>query len=157
MAHKRDIDFIVIHCSASGPKTTVKDIRRWHVKGRGWKDIGYHIVIENDGAVRWGRDIDKDGDVFEEIGAHVKGYNLNSIGICMVGGIDGNGTNHKFSKDQYEALKVVLEGIFLTYGKLAVYGHNDFNKRKSCPCFDVEQYLIDNDLERCIGLRKEVV
>ena len=149
MAHKRDIDFIVIHCSASGPKTTAKDITRWH-KARHWSGCGYHIVIEHDGGVKFGRDINKTG-------AHVKGHNTGSIGICMVGGIDGNGTNHKFSKDQYEALKVVLEGIFLTYGKLAVYGHNDFNKRKSCPCFLVEQYLIDNDLERCIGLRKEVV
>ena len=59
----RPISEIIIHCTDTRPdwmegKTTsakVAEIRRWHTdpqpKGRGWKDIGYHFLIDRDGRV----------------------------------------------------------------------------------------------------------
>jgi len=138
MVHKRDITSVILHCSASGPDTTVGDIRKWH-KARGWSDIGYHMVIENNGNLKLGRDVDKEG-------AHCRGQNKNSIGVCLVGGVDGNGVNHKFNKKQYNTLKIVLVGIFMSYGLLPIHGHNHFNKNKLCPCFDVDKFLKDNGL-----------
>ena len=67
---------IIIHCSATreGQQIPVDTIRDWHL-AKGWNDIGYHFYIDLDGTINKGRDIDK-------IGAHCKGHNRNSIGIC---------------------------------------------------------------------------
>ena len=56
-----------------------RDIDRWH-RERGWLKIGYHYVIKRDGTVETGREL-------EEVGAHAKGHNAISVGICMVGGL----------------------------------------------------------------------
>lgn len=78
----RKLDYLVIHCSDS-PKATTKteDIRRWHVKERGWQDIGYHRVIEGDGSVHQGRPDDV-------AGAHAEGFNSRSLGVCVTGRFD---------------------------------------------------------------------
>ena len=75
----RNINEIIIHCAATpeGKNFTVEQIRDWHVNGNGWRDIGYHFVIYLDGSVHKGRPI-------EEVGAHCRGHNANSIGICSV-------------------------------------------------------------------------
>jgi len=74
---RRTIDTIIIHHSAT-ESGTVESIRRFHVGQRGWDDIGYHYLITPDGIVHAGRDP-------ERIGAHAKGRNLNSLGICLIG------------------------------------------------------------------------
>ena len=72
----RDIDKIIIHCSATqeGKEISAATIDEWHKK-RGWRGIGYHYVIGLDGMIEYGRPI-------TETGAHVKGHNKGSIGIC---------------------------------------------------------------------------
>ena len=79
----RKIDKIIIHCAATpeGRDVKTETIKSWHVKGNGWSDIGYHFVIELDGVVKTGRPLHR-------AGAHTKGHNATSIGICYVGGID---------------------------------------------------------------------
>ena len=74
----RKIDKIIIHHSASPSTTTVEDIRKWHVEDNGWNDIGYHFVITEDGVIHECRPLAK-------IGAHTKGNNRYSIGVCVVG------------------------------------------------------------------------
>lgn len=72
----RKIKEIIIHCSATkeGRNFTVADIDRWH-RERGMRCIGYHFVIYRDGSIHVGRAI-------EEVGAHCKGHNSISIGVC---------------------------------------------------------------------------
>jgi N-acetylmuramoyl-L-alanine amidase len=79
----RDLKRIILHCTATpeGKHFDVDTIRRWHVKDRGWKDIGYHYVIYLDGSVHEGRPVD-------QVGAHTSGHNKDSIGIVYVGGCD---------------------------------------------------------------------
>ena len=79
----RKITEIIIHCADTPERRDVRaaDIRKWHVKDNGWNDIGYHYVIDLDGTIEAGRDL-------ETIGAHCKGHNQNSIGICYIGGRD---------------------------------------------------------------------
>jgi len=134
VSDKRSINEIIIHCSASRHGITIKDIDRWH-KARGWDGCGYNIVIESDGRVGWGRDINT-------VGAHCKGHNSHSIGICMIGGDDGN-KMYKFNSEQLKELKIVIEGIFMTYGVMPVVGHREYNKHKTCPCFNVEEWMED--------------
>ena len=84
MMKEKDIDAIVIHCSATkeGKDYTVKDIEKWH-KERGFKEIGYHFVIYRDGSVHAGRELPKDGAHANTPGVSGKSYNLHSIGICL--------------------------------------------------------------------------
>ena len=79
----RKINKIIVHCSATpeGRNVLISEVKRWHVEERGWSDIGYHFVIELDGSVRIGRPI-------EIKGAHSKGNNHDSIGVCYIGGVD---------------------------------------------------------------------
>ena len=76
----RKITEIIIHCSATteGMDFTVEDIDRWH-RQRGFSGVGYHFVIYLNGSIHAGRPKNK-------IGAHCKGHNTISIGICYIGG-----------------------------------------------------------------------
>ena len=69
---------IVVHYSASDVGD-VEMFREWH-KARGWSDVGYHYVIDNDpdGQIQYGRSV-------LHMGAHTRGHNSYSIGICLVG------------------------------------------------------------------------
>ena len=50
----RKINKFIVHCSATreGQDVTVETIRKWHVEGRGWSDIGYHFYIDINGNFR---------------------------------------------------------------------------------------------------------
>ena len=81
----REINYIAVHCSATKPSmdVPVERIDKWH-KRRGWSGIGYHYYIRRNGAIFLGRDL-------KTPGAHVRGFNNESIGICYEGGIDEQG------------------------------------------------------------------
>jgi N-acetylmuramoyl-L-alanine amidase len=129
----RAIDKIIIHCSATpeGRDVSTETIRQWHT-AKGWSDIGYHYVIELDGSVNMGRDIDR-------IGAHTRGENTGSIGICYVGGMDSNMKHPKDTRTakQKEAIKCLISDLKSTYGALTIHGHNEFAS-KACPSFNVK-------------------
>ena len=137
---KNKAEYIAIHCSATKPNMDIghKEIREWHVLGRGWRDIGYNFIIRRDGTVEGGRDLDGDGDHFEEIGAHVRGFNSKAIGICMVGGINYKGQpDSNFTRHQWKALEVLVEDVLNKYPDAHIKGHRDFpNTYKACPSFD---------------------
>ena len=133
----RQINKIIVHCSATreGENYTVDTIRSWHVDGRGWSDIGYHFYIDIYGEIHKGRDIAK-------IGAHCKGYNRNSIGICYCGGVETDGKTPKDTRldCQKEALTAVLRTLKAMYPEAVIHSHNDF-ARKACPSFNAtEEY-----------------
>lgn len=134
---KRTIDKIIIHCAATRPTQNIDaaTIDCWH-KQRGWKGIGYHAVIKRSGEIELGRNV-------STIGAHCKGHNEKSIGICLVGGIDENKKpSSNYTDEQWKTLRQVLITLMRHY-KLTdqnVYGHSDF-ANKACPCFNVRNWL----------------
>lgn len=132
----RPINEIIIHCAATeeGRNFTVEDIRRWHVQGNGWKDIGYHYVIYLDGSVHPGRPLD-------QAGAHTTGHNANSIGICYVGGCASDRKTPKDTRtpEQKAALIELVRSLKLVFGVSKVSGHNEYAK-KACPSFDVQKW-----------------
>jgi len=146
----RKINLIVIHCTATveGREYSVKTIRRWHLK-RGFRDIGYHFVVQLDGSIKAGRPLN-------QAGAHAKGHNTNSIGIAYVGGLD----KYRKPKDtrtiaQIYALRALVETLEIFYdGEVYTLGHRDLSVdlngdgvvsknewMKQCPCFNVATEL----------------
>ena len=114
----REIDKIFIHCSATPPHMHVdaKVIDKWH-KERGWSGIGYHYVIKRDGQIELGRPIEK-------IGAHVKGHNKTSIGICYCGGVDGEMKEQdNRTESQKESLLLLIMLLKNIFPKAVVRGH----------------------------------
>lgn len=131
----RKINLAVIHCSDTFASMDigVDTIRRWHLR-RGWSDIGYSFVIKRDGTIETGRPINKPG-------AHAKGYNKNSIGICWVGGKaeDGSPEDNR-TPEQKEALHMLLAYWTFKVDELKIIGHNEVSS-KDCPCFSVPEWL----------------
>lgn len=133
----RNIDKIILHCAATpeGKHFTVEDIRRWHMQGNGWSDIGYHYVIYLDGSVHLGRPLEK-------IGAHTIGENKNSIGICYIGGVATDGKTPKDTRtsEQRAALITLVKELKVQYPNATIHGHNEFAP-KACPSFIVKDEL----------------
>ena len=135
---------IIVHCSdtPASADVGVKEIRQWHTlpppRGRGWKDIGYNYVIRRNGTVELGRDTDRDGSTLDEIGAHAAGHNATSVGICLVGGKGG----FNFTFKQLTALMQLIEDLREEVPTIEeVIGHCDVDSGKTCPNFDVREFL----------------
>jgi N-acetyl-anhydromuramyl-L-alanine amidase AmpD len=186
----RTPNLIVIHCSATpsgkridrgtpgkhGYLSAEQVINSWHAV-RGFKrsaaarqafnptlpSIGYHYVIDLDGAVLTGRHLD-------EAGAHAAQFNAKSVGICLVGGAERSG---RYTRAQWDALSKLVGNLteslriplnpavrvpkagLLGYDVMGgICGHRDlspdkngnrlvepFEWLKTCPGFDVEAWL----------------
>lgn len=136
------MDKLIVHCSDSG-FGTVDDIDRWH-KERGWKGVGYHFVITNgvsssgkyyrqkhDGVIQPGRSAKKSG-------AHCRGHNTTSLGICLIG-------KEHFSDAQRISLLALTLDLCGSYslGADRVYGHYEFDDGKSCPNLNMAVFRDD--------------
>jgi N-acetyl-anhydromuramyl-L-alanine amidase AmpD len=114
----------------------VAEVRRWHVQDRGWKDIGYHFLIDRDGTLAEGRPID-------QVGAHTAGHNTGTIGVCLFGGFGSAATDNffdNFTQEQDKALRDVLKTLSSTYPIKKVSGHNEY-AAKACPSFSVTKWF----------------
>jgi N-acetylmuramoyl-L-alanine amidase len=133
----REIDTLIIHCSATkaNQKCDKETIDLWH-RQRGWRMIGYHYVINRDGKVEEGRSL-------ETVGAHAKGYNKSSVGICMCGGLGEDGKPEtNFTKEQWDALAELVYDLERKFPEINVIGHNEVAP-KACPTFNVQEWKTD--------------
>ena len=122
----KDIKLLVVHCSDTNDNQNLGalEIHEMHLKF-GWNGIGYHKVINRFGKVENGRPE-------YWMGAHVKGKNNISLGVCLIG-------RSKFTTKQYSSLKRVLKKWKSLYPKAKILGHRDTgNTNKTCPNFDVK-------------------
>lgn len=142
-------DLLVVHCSATRPTQDigVRDITQWHIQ-RGFDTVGYHYVIRRNGEVERGRPENA-------VGAHVRGHNTHSIGICLAGGVDNAGKPaNNFTAAQFVALHQLLDELRKRYPDARVLGHRDLSPDrngdgvispnefiKACPSFDVATWL----------------
>ncbi|WP_337632460.1 N-acetylmuramoyl-L-alanine amidase, partial [Prevotella sp.] len=76
-----------------------KKENRWH-RERGFDSIGYHYIIYLDGSIHFGRPV-------EQAGAHCKGHNANSIGVCYVGGLSKDGKTSKDTRTPLQKIAIV--------------------------------------------------
>lgn len=147
-AARHPVREIIVHCSATRPdwykslslNAKRDEIRRWHTdpppKGNGWKDIGYHWLIDRDGAVLSGRPE-------TVIGSHVAGHNSGSIGICLIGGHGSSESDpflRNFTAAQDVTLRQLIAGISARTRITKVSGHNQY-AAKACPGFNVPAWV----------------
>jgi N-acetylmuramoyl-L-alanine amidase len=140
----RKIRQLIVHCAATYPSMDVdaKWIDRVH-RVRGFDGIGYHYFIKRDGTLETGRDL-------ERVGAHARGHNTNSIGVCLAGGLVEGGNEEKtdewednFDPRQMETLGQLIADLRHDYPGIGVLGHRDLpGVRKDCPSFDVRKWML---------------
>jgi N-acetylmuramoyl-L-alanine amidase len=128
MKKPRAIDRIIVHVSDSPDSKNFDmfDISRWHQELRFPKSetglfCGYHYVIKRDGTVQQAR-------LDYEPGAHCRGFNQTSIGICWVG------RNHMTMEQQLSLIEC-LAGLCTQYAlePKQIFGHRELNPGKTCP------------------------
>jgi hypothetical protein len=141
----RPISEIIVHTSAtrrgwmdnSTAEEKRDEIRRWHVNDRKWSDIGYHHIIDRDGTLAEGRPLSRTG-------AHVRGHNTGTIGVCLIGGHGGNENDvfeDHYTQAQEDALRMYIANMKRQFPSIKkVTGHNQY-AAKACPCFDVPRWL----------------
>ena len=148
----KPLKYLVIHCTATpeGNEVSADAIRHWHTDpeskgGRGWKQVGYTDMIHLDGRVERLVKNNEDANVDPwEITNGAKGYNAISRHIVYVGGVDANDVKKAVdtrTPAQKEALKRYVLDFHKRFPKVKIVGHRDLNRSKSCPCFDVSQWL----------------
>ena len=134
----RNINKIIVHCSATpeGKAFSVDDIRRWHLQ-RGFADIGYHFVIYLDGSVHVGRALAK-------AGAHCKGHNAHSVGVCYIGGCEAHSQKPKDTRteEQKRSLVRLITELRQQFPNASVHGHREF-ANKACPSFNARDEYKD--------------
>lgn len=126
----RKINKLVVHCSDSDIEShdNLETIKTWHLE-RGFQDIGYHAFIDKSGKIHEARPEDKPG-------AHVKGHNKDTLGVCLSG-------RKEFTEAQFKSLeKWCLENCAqYDLDKKDIVAHNDLDRGKTCPNFDLHKLL----------------
>jgi N-acetylmuramoyl-L-alanine amidase len=141
---------IVIHCTATPSdwrpgdtsRQRLEAIRQMHIKERGWRDIGYHWLIDRDGTILRGRHED-------QIGAHVAGFNTGRLGVSLFGGITSKPHDPfelNYAGQQEIALLDLIEDIRIRTRITEIKGHNEFDAGKACPGFWVPDWKQRHDL-----------
>ncbi len=137
------VTHLVIHYSATPVERDFSsvDIDRMH-RQRGFREIGYHYFIRKDGRVETGRDLSQPGRF--EMGAHSKGENSQSIGICFEGGVRAAAPNVGFDSRtpaQTAAMVDLIDELMLRFPGALVEGHRDMpGAATQCPGFDARDW-----------------
>ena len=162
----RTITLIILHCSATRAdrRYTFRQCRHDHLK-RGYSDIGYHYYITRDGQLHEGRPLWQQG-------AHCRGHNRHSIGICYEGGLSifGEACDTRTSA-QRQSLRLLLTRLHGQFPSAIILGHRDLSPDldgdglieppewvKQCPCFDAVLEYADLQPEGLLaGMRSDVM
>lgn len=154
LLNPNDVKWIVLHCSAS-LYGNADIVDKWH-RENGWDQIGYHWLVCNcystydewkyrrpnlayDGLIQKGR-----SEQFQ--GAHVKGHNWETVGVCLIGLAEGGGG---FSSRQLESARKLCYEISARFpNALGVKGHYEFTSNKTCPDINLDYfrgYILPNN------------
>jgi N-acetylmuramoyl-L-alanine amidase len=145
---KREIKYLVVHCTATQPDASIEGIKRYWREELKWKNPGYHYIIKRNGEIV---------NILPEdqIANGVAGNNKHSIHISYIGGLskDGKGVDNR-TPAQVRAMFNKLVALSEKYPKATILGHRDFSLDKDgdgvieafewvkfCPGFDVKDWL----------------
>lgn len=121
---------------------TARAIQDFHIDGRGWCDVGYQFLMDNEGRIYQGRPFVNDNVPFEDgpalvIGAHVGGANSGNIGVSVMGCYhpsEGSSCQNELTPTALDSVVQVFTYLADTYGidPDNIRGHRDFNTT-ACP------------------------
>ena len=120
----------------------VRRIQDFHQNGRGWSDIGYHFLMDQEGRLYQGRPFLNPAVPFENgpplvLGAHVGGNNTGNIGVSLMGCYHPPAGNDCADR----MTEAAVDSLITTYAFLSerysvdpdlLAGHRDFSST-SCP------------------------
>ena len=134
---KRNVKYIVIHCTATPPETSIESIKKYWKEVKGWKDVpGYHYIIKPNGEIVKLLDESKNS-------YGVYAHNNECISISYIGGVDktGKAKDTRTRKQETAMFNKIIE-LSNRYPQASIVGHRDFPEvKKACPCFDVKTWL----------------
>lgn len=128
-----DVLYIVIHYTATREDSDytaeqlISDHKKW-----GFYTGGYHFYVRRDGTTYQFRQL-------LEQGAHCKGSNSRSIGICFEGGLDSEGNvADTMTQTQYERIVELIGAMAPLFWNLqSVFGHRQMPSTSTlCPGID---------------------
>lgn len=120
---------IIFHHSL-GHDVPASEINKWH-KDRGFACIGYHYVVRANGDIEHGRAI-------AEVGAHARGSNKDSIGVCLT----GNFNTYLPLPAQIKGAKELYKQLIEKYGELKIEFHHEL-----CPGILLNREAFVNELQ----------
>ncbi len=132
----RRIDYIVLHCTSGPQKQSTSEIQNYWKHSLGWKNPGYHYIIDSNGSYEKIHPIESPSN-------GVAGYNAHSIHISYKGGVDAKGNPVDNRTEAQKATQIALIKKLLPFAPNAkIVGHRDFpGVTKACPSFDVKSWL----------------
>ena len=147
---------IILHDShTTDSELSIGDVPRWADAARelgrkmGYLDIGYNFIVERDGTAVETRDR-------RLIGSHTPGLNMETIGICWVGGrvLAGGLAVDNRTDDQKDTLLRLCHELRIQFTEDGtvpwVKGHSEVQKYRNralppCPPMDMDEFRIDLD------------
>ena len=143
----RTIERIVVHWTETHTNKNIgsEEINGWHLSA-GLAGIGYHYVIRRDGSLQRGRPVSVQGQ-------HTPDYDLNSLGIVFVGGINapiGTPNSENFlsaqslTRSQLNTFDHFCRSFYEFFPGIKISGHNelDITGLNVDPGFDVSDYVL---------------
>lgn len=135
----RNIERIFIHCTASSNTATRESILN-EFQRRGWRNPGYHYLVEAKGTVH--QLLDE-----KEVSNGVIGYNATAINIAYIGGVNAEGKiADTRTIEQKAAIVHLLLELRERYPKARIMGHRDIwslnnpqKWKKQCPAFNASK------------------
>jgi hypothetical protein len=110
------VDAVVVHHTVNANGYSREDVPSliradylYHVKTRGWDDLGYNLLVDQYGRVWEGR---AGGLGRATIGSHAQGFNDGTLGVAMIGDM----TKTTASRDAQKALARVIAYAARTWG-----------------------------------------
>ena len=137
------LNTIVVHHSAfahAGPT----EVQGLHMDRRGFADVAYHFLIDSDGTIYEGREINIRG-------AHVQGFNTGSVGIVLL----GNFNAEQPSETQLASLRALIDYLRYTYEIRYLAGHKDYPNQSpdGTECPGANLYPLLPELARSLGMK----
>lgn len=111
--YSKDVNLLVLHHTAvevNGDRRSgierIRALYQYHAVNRGWGDIGYHYLIDEDGQIYEGK---SGGDYV--VAGHAYCNNTGSVGVALL----GNFQIEKPTQKQLKSLQWLLEDLAETY------------------------------------------
>lgn len=146
----REINRIIIHCTATSQSATVENILKYFKNTLKWRNPGYHYIIAPDGTVSNTHPLGK-------IANGVRGFNRDSVNISYIGGKHEDDRTQAQKDSMRRLVKMLRRPSNL--GLVEVVGHRDMSPDtnhngivephewiKLCPSFEVSKWLIEENI-----------